>query len=113
LCEIVTMREDLIPDVSLGTHFLNELVEMEMLYLALFPKEGGNYLDEAFFEGAPSRLLELTPDAGKWIDTVRVIRAADVAPPGGRLSLVADAIEQRVLCYRNTGAMSSPSVTPL
>ena len=40
LCEIVAMREDLVPDVSLGTHFLSELVEMDMLYLALFPKQG-------------------------------------------------------------------------
>jgi len=37
LCEIVAMREDLVPDVSLGTHFFNELVEMDILYLALFP----------------------------------------------------------------------------
>ena len=27
LCEIVAMHENLIPDVSLGTHFLNELVD--------------------------------------------------------------------------------------
>ena len=37
LCEIVAMREDLIPDVSLGTHFFNDLVELDILYLALFP----------------------------------------------------------------------------
>ena len=28
VCEIVAMRENLVPDVSLGTHFFNELVEM-------------------------------------------------------------------------------------
>jgi len=37
LCEIVAMRDDLIPDVSLGTHFFNDLVEMDILYLAVFP----------------------------------------------------------------------------
>ena len=46
LCEIVTMRENLIPDVSLGTHFLNELVEMNTLYMALFPRQQRNYLNE-------------------------------------------------------------------
>ena len=40
LCEIVAMHEHLVPDVSLGTHFLNELVETDMLYLALFPQRG-------------------------------------------------------------------------
>ena len=53
LCEIVTMRENLVPDVSLGTHFLNELVEMNMLYMALFPQQQ-NYLNERFFLDAPS-----------------------------------------------------------
>ena len=61
LCEIVTMRENLIPDVSLGTHFLNELVEMNMLYMALFPQQQRNYLNERFFLEAPNRLLDLVP----------------------------------------------------
>ena len=36
--EIVAMRDTLVPDVSLGTHFLSELVEMDVLYFALFPR---------------------------------------------------------------------------
>ena len=43
LCEIVAMREDLVPDVSLGTHFFNDLVEMDILYLALFPGRRNNH----------------------------------------------------------------------
>ena len=58
LCEIVAMREDLVPDVSLGTHFFNDLVEMDMLYLALFP-------------GRQGQLLE------------RGVLRADAQPPGG------------------------------
>ena len=46
VCEIVAMHEHLIPDVSLGTHFLNELVEMNMLYLALFPRHRKTLLNE-------------------------------------------------------------------
>ncbi|QBG48335.1 pyruvate, phosphate dikinase [Verrucomicrobia bacterium S94] len=99
LCEIVAMHENLIPDVSLGTHFLNELVEMNMLYLALFPDKGENFLNTAFFEAAPSKLLELVPDAGKWEDTVRVIDAADVAPSNGGIRIIADALHQKVNCH--------------
>ena len=99
LCEIVTMREDLIPDVSLGTHFLNELVEMDMLYLALFPTEGDNYLNEDLFVKAPSALLELVPEGAKWDQAVKVIRAADISPPGKRVALVANAVAQKVDCY--------------
>ncbi len=42
LCEIIEMREGLVPDVSLGTHFFNDLVEMQVLYLALIPGKEGN-----------------------------------------------------------------------
>jgi len=66
LCEIVAMHENLVPDVSLGTHFLNELVEMNMLYLALFPDRGNNYWSKDFFENSPSKLLDLLPAAEKW-----------------------------------------------
>jgi len=92
------MHDNLVPDVSLGTHFLNELVEMKMLYLALFPDKGGNYLNTAFFEEAPNKLLDLVPSAGKWEDTVRVIDAADVAPGAG-IRIIADALHQKVSCH--------------
>ncbi|NCC53331.1 MAG: pyruvate, phosphate dikinase [Spartobacteria bacterium] len=98
LCEIVAMHENLVPDVSLGTHFLNELVEMNMLYLALFPQQGSNYLDKAFFEQADNRLLELVPAAGKWNETVRVIDTA-YAKDSRHIKLSANAVEQNVVCY--------------
>jgi pyruvate,water dikinase len=98
LCEVVAMHDNLVPDVSLGTHFLNELVEMEMLYLALFPDKGQNYLNTQFFEESPSKLLELVPSAEKWADTVRVIDTADVSDTGG-IQIIADALHQKVSCH--------------
>ncbi len=99
LVEIVGMREHLVPDVSLGTHFLNDLVEMDMLYLALLPGEGESLLNAEFFASGPNRLLDLVPDAGRWEATVRVIECADVALGGDRILLTADAVEQRAVCY--------------
>jgi hypothetical protein len=99
LCEIVAMREDLVPDVSLGTHFLSELVEMDMLYLALFPQQGENYIRTEFFEESPSLLLDLVPSAENWRDCVRVIDPRDAAENGAPIKLSADAVEQKVTCY--------------
>jgi hypothetical protein len=104
LCEVVTMRQDLVPDVSLGTHFLSELVEMDMLYLALFPNQGNNRLRESFFEESPSVLPDLVPGADKWFDCVKVIRSADVVKEGSEIRLVADAVEQKVICFFNRQA---------
>ncbi len=102
LCEIVAMREDLVPDVSLGTHFFNELVEMDILYLALFPGREGNRLDEEFLEKAPNRLAKLLPSAANWSHVVRVIDAADL-PDGSLIQLNANNLSQRVVCYRSRG----------
>jgi hypothetical protein len=99
LCEIVAMREDLVPDVSLGTHFLSELVEMDMLYLALFPEQGDNYIRTEFFEDSPSVLLDLVPSAEKLQDAVKVIDPRNALGNGGPAKLSADAVEQKVICY--------------
>jgi hypothetical protein len=99
LCEIVTMREGLVPDVSLGTHFLSELVEMDMLYLALFPQQGETYIRTEFFEESPSLLLDLVPSAENLQDCVRVIDPRDAAVSGAPVKLSADAVEQKVTCY--------------
>jgi pyruvate, water dikinase len=97
VCEIVAMRDDLVPDVSLGTHFLNELIEMDILYLALFPTRQDNYLNKAFFESQPNRLAQLLPDAANWAKAVRVI---DVT---GAVKIHANTLKQKVVCYRDGG----------
>lgn len=106
LCEIVTMREDLIPDVSLGTHFLNELIEQDVLYLALFPGQGNNHLDEQFFLSSPNRLLELVPDAMPWTDTVCVVDVPSDDSSNG-IILRADARGQQVVCRRRNPVIVS------
>lgn len=92
LCEIVDMNENLIPDVSLGTHFLNELIEEDMLYFALFPGRDGNRLAAASLLAQPNKLAELLPDAAR---LEHLIHVADYPP--GSLTLYADTARQRVV----------------
>lgn len=100
LCEIVAMGENPAPDVSLCTHFINELIEMDMLYLALFPTKGGNYLNGNFFRESPNRLLEYAPGCERWTEAVKVISARDVSGGhGGGIFLAADSFRQMVGCY--------------
>lgn len=86
------MNDNLIPDVSLGTHFLNELIEADMLYFALFPTRGGNRIDEAGILARPNRLGELLPNARQFESIVHVV---DFEP--GSITLYADAESQRVI----------------
>jgi hypothetical protein len=98
LCEMVAMHEGLVPDVSLGTHFFSDLVETDILYLAVFPQRQDNRMNEAFFDQQPNRLPELLPNAAEWADCVRVIDL-----PNDRcravLRLNANTLKQNVFCY--------------
>ena len=98
LCELVVMHEGLVPDVSLGTHFFSDLVETDILYLAVFPQRQDNRLSEDFFEQQPNRLAELLPNAANWAECVRVI---DLPNDQCRmlLRLNANTLKQAVLCY--------------
>jgi hypothetical protein len=98
LCEIVTMGDGVVPDVSLGSHFFNDLVEANTLYLALYPGRPGNSLAAEFFEGRENRIAELLPDGADWAEVVRVI---DLPPgPSERaLHVNANCLTQKVLCY--------------
>jgi len=98
LCEIVAMREGLVPEVSLGTHLFGEMVEMDMLYMALFPDKEGNALNEAFFASNPNRLCDLVPGSERWADGVKVIDAADV-DGGATIKLNANTLTQKIVCY--------------
>ena len=95
LGEIVAMHENLVPDVSLGTHFINELIEADMLFFALFPNQEGNRIDEKAIRRQPNRLMKLLPELkkmpGQWSEIIRVV---DVKSQS--MVLYADAEQQRV-----------------
>lgn len=98
ICEIIGVGMPVVPDVSLGTHFFNDLVEANMLYLAVHPTRRGDSLNMKFLAGARNLLAGLLPEDAEWAGVVRVI---DVPEPGdGRLLyLNADSFRQRVVCY--------------
>ena len=73
------MHENLTPDISLGTHFFNDLVEMNILYMALFPGKEGHILNEALIRQAPNKLEQLIPRAKQFFDSVHVIDTKDIA----------------------------------
>ncbi|MHA1746717.1 MAG: PEP/pyruvate-binding domain-containing protein [Promethearchaeota archaeon] len=84
ICEIVEMHEGLVPDISLGSHFFNNLVELEMLYFGLNPEQSESLLNRDFFLTTPNSLGALLPDAEKWGNALKVI---DVANNPGELTV--------------------------
>jgi pyruvate,water dikinase len=98
ICEIVKSGMNVVPDVSLGSHFFNDLVESNMLYLAAYPGRPGYQLAEDLLRAEPNRLPELLPEDARLAGVVRVV---DFPLRDGRraLWLNANCVRQEVLCW--------------
>jgi hypothetical protein len=101
--EIDFLREGLTPDLSLGTHFFNDLVELNTLYVAHAVETGGNRFRRDYLETQPSALLDLAPDARGWEQTVRVLECAGPRQTCEPLWVAADAYEQTALLHTGAG----------
>jgi hypothetical protein len=98
ICEIAAMHEGLVPDVSLGTHFFNDLVEMNMLYLAVSPDKKGHSLNPDLLARLPNALARLLPEATPLAHVLRVIDSSTLPDKLG-IHLHADSFKQKALCY--------------
>lgn len=107
LVELALMHQGLVPDVSLGTHFFNDLVEMDMLYFAVFPEREHCLFNEAFIHHASRFLRLVPPENDLWASTLTVLESTDQA----ELRLFADATAQHAVCYlitQSPGQASPP-----
>ncbi|HQN01660.1 MAG TPA: PEP/pyruvate-binding domain-containing protein, partial [Candidatus Hydrogenedentes bacterium] len=98
ICEILAIREDLVTEVSLGTHFFNDLVELDMLYISLKQDDRDAVFYRSRLEQAPNLLAALMPEAARYEDCLRLIQGAENA--SGKLWLRADTQGQDVCLYR-------------
>ncbi len=98
ICEIAAMHEGLIPDVSLGTHFFNDLVEMNMLYLAVSPDKKSHSLNPDLLATLPNSLAALLPESAHLAHVLRVIDGGNLGETL-RIHLHADSFKQKAMCY--------------
>jgi hypothetical protein len=85
----------LVPDFSLGTHFFNDLVEMNTLYMAFFPEKENYTWDRTFLENHPSVLTELKPSGAQWDDSIRVL----VSNASEKILLHVDTLNQKGVLF--------------
>ncbi|MDD5644983.1 MAG: PEP/pyruvate-binding domain-containing protein [bacterium] len=103
LCELAMMRKDLTPDISLGTHFFNDLVEMEIIYLAVFPEKEGYFLNDRMLKTARNKLKKLTSVSGPAADAVHVIDTAELKK-GSAAFIHVDALKQEGMVFLSAEA---------
>jgi len=92
--EIAYHDGSLIPDLSFGTHFFQDMVEMDIFYMAIYPEKENVFFNTAWMERQPNIMAELVPEDKKYAEVVRVydVRAKD-------LRLLSDIVTQKMICF--------------
>ena len=92
--EIAYQDGSLIPDLSFGTHFFQDMVEMDIFYMAIYPEQDGVVFNASWIKKQPNILENLMPDDTRFADVVRVcdVRAKD-------LRLMSDIVTQKMICF--------------
>jgi hypothetical protein len=86
------------PELSYGTHFFQDLVEADIIYLPVFPDQPAAQFNTRFFSQSPNALSELLPDLAEFQDLVQVIDVP-AAAKGAYAHVVADTQSRTAICY--------------
>ncbi len=101
MVEIAYTEGNLLPELSFGTHFFQDLVETNIFYLALFPDRPGVAFNRDLLADFSNVTETLIPESARYSQTLKVY---DV--PEGRLRLAADILSQKLLCFIDTETYS-------
>ncbi len=94
LAEIAYEGGNLMPELSFGTHFFQDLVESDISYVAVFPQKKNVILNKELLQQKPNLLPDLLPESAKYANVIIVYE-----PDKDNLQLVSDAISQKLICH--------------
>ncbi|MFP4661905.1 MAG: PEP/pyruvate-binding domain-containing protein [Halanaerobiales bacterium] len=72
LMEVAYYNGNLVPELSFGSHFFQDLVETNIGYIALFPEEEGVFFDEKVLLNKENKLIKLIPGSEKYEGVIHV-----------------------------------------
>jgi hypothetical protein len=93
LAEIAYEGGNLMPELSFGTHFFQDLVEADIFYIALFPQKENVVFNKEWFSKTPNLLTDLLPESKKYADVVKVYQINKE-----QLQILCDLTSQKVVC---------------
>ncbi|MHC4205184.1 MAG: PEP/pyruvate-binding domain-containing protein, partial [Planctomycetota bacterium] len=94
LAEIAYEGGNLMPELSFGTHFFQDLVEGDIFYVALFPGKPDTVFNVANLDDMPDRMTEVLPESSKYANVVRLYELRD-----RKLRIVSDVTSRKVICF--------------
>ena len=93
LAEIAYEGGNLMPELSFGTHFFQDLVEADIFYVALFPQKENVVFNKGWFSKTPNLLTDFLPESNKYADVVKVYQINKE-----QLQILCDLTSQKVVC---------------
>lgn len=101
LIEIAKEKHSYVPEVSFGTHFFQDLVEANIMYIPLYPGQKDILFREEYFRSSTNILDKLLPDF-KWLSDVVKVIAVDSTRKGYSLSIHMNSeLEQAVAFFKH------------
>ena len=94
IAEIAYKEGSLIPELSFGTHFFQDLVEMDIFYMAIYPENIEVIFNTKWMHEIPNLLEVIIPEDRQYADVVGVY---DVQ--GKNLRFISDVVAQEMICF--------------
>ena len=94
IAEIAYTEGSLIPDLSFGTHFFQDMVEMNIFYMAIYPDLEKVVFNTALMQSMPNILDTLVPEDRQYADVVYVLDVREK-----KLILLSDIVAQEMVCF--------------
>jgi len=82
------------PELSFGTHFFQDLVETGVFYVAIFPDREGSYFSRRIVDKKYNLLSILVPESARYEGIVTVVDTTE-----DDMKLLADVVTQKVICF--------------
>ena len=94
LGEIAFSGGNLMPELSFGTHFFQDLVETEIFYVAIFPEKPDTYYDTSWMQPVEDIFVSELPEYSKYKGVIGVYNVKERG-----LKMLSDVMMQKMVCY--------------
>ena len=94
LVEIAYEGGNLMPELSFGTHFFQDLVESDIFYVALFPQKKNVVFNKDKLFEMPNLLTSFLSEEHKYENVVKVYEV-----DSNQLQIMCDIVSQKVICF--------------
>jgi hypothetical protein len=94
IAEIAYNEGSLVPDLSFGTHFFQDMVELNIFYMAIYPEQEKVIFNTSAMESMPNIMENISSEDRQYADVVRVYDVREK-----NLILFSDIVAQEMVCF--------------